>query len=240
MDLDEADRAILQALRADARLSYRELARLAGVSTPTAAAKTRRLEALGIIRGYAARVDPLALGRTLHVVEMHVQPAHAKRVAERLGAMPHVEEVLEMAGGLLHARLAIPPGTPLQEFLQGLAALEGVQSYRVHLVMTGLEGAPDVTDVPREVSVACHECKGPVRGQGIHKRWEEDGGQDHWFCCRNCTASFETRLRKRAEEAAKPSAPPKAGARGGTEKREERKPHGGPPPHPRKPPRRDA
>lgn len=207
MDLDEADRALLHALRADARLSYRELARLTGVSTPTAASKVRKLEALGVIRGYAARIDPHALGRTLHVVELHAAPAHARSLAQRIGAIPHVEEVLEMAGGLLHARLAIPPGAPLQEFLQAITALEGVQTYRIHLVMTGLQGEPDVADVPREVHVACHECKGPVHGQGIHKRWDEDGGQDHWFCCRNCTASFEARLLKRAQDARSASAP---------------------------------
>jgi DNA-binding Lrp family transcriptional regulator len=54
VDLDPVDQAILRLLREDARLSFRELARRVGVSTPTAAAKVRRLEALGIIKGYRA------------------------------------------------------------------------------------------------------------------------------------------------------------------------------------------
>jgi hypothetical protein len=54
MDLDAVDQAILRLLQEDARLSFRELARRTGVSTPTAAAKVRRLEAMGVIQGYRA------------------------------------------------------------------------------------------------------------------------------------------------------------------------------------------
>ena len=54
MDLDATDQAILRFLREDARLSFRELARRTGVSTPTVAAKVRRLESLGVIQGYRA------------------------------------------------------------------------------------------------------------------------------------------------------------------------------------------
>lgn len=54
MELDATDQAILRLLREDARLSFRELSRQVGVSTPTVAAKVRRLEALGVIQGYRA------------------------------------------------------------------------------------------------------------------------------------------------------------------------------------------
>lgn len=54
MDLDATDQAILALLREDARLSFREISRRIGVSTPTVAAKVRRLEALGVIQGYRA------------------------------------------------------------------------------------------------------------------------------------------------------------------------------------------
>lgn len=58
MQLDDVDRRLVEALRKDARLSMRELAKLVGVSTPTASARVKRLEALGIIRGYHAAIDP--------------------------------------------------------------------------------------------------------------------------------------------------------------------------------------
>lgn len=58
MQLDDVDRRIIDALRVDARLSMRELAKAVGVSTPTASARVKRLEELDIIRGYHAAIDP--------------------------------------------------------------------------------------------------------------------------------------------------------------------------------------
>ncbi len=58
MVLDELDRRLLELLLEDARRSYRELARLADTTAPTAAARVRRMEELGIILGYHVRLDP--------------------------------------------------------------------------------------------------------------------------------------------------------------------------------------
>jgi hypothetical protein len=58
--LDDLDRRILQELGKDARASNRELARRLGVSAPTVAQRIRRMEDVGLIRGY--RVE-LALPR---------------------------------------------------------------------------------------------------------------------------------------------------------------------------------
>lgn len=198
MDLDEVDRRLLQALREDARRSMRELARLAGVSTPTASAKVKTLESLGVIRGYRAVLDPRVLGRTTHVIEVETRPAAARSVAARIADREGVEEVLELAGGRLHVRLLAAGHTALQGFLDALHGMEDIQTYRVHTVLAE-RAAPPSPEGVLTVSVPCHECKGPVHGAGVRKRWEEDGGKDHWFCCRNCAATFEARLRRLAE-----------------------------------------
>lgn len=61
--LDDLDRALLAALLEDARLSYRELARRTGTTTPTASARVRRMEQIGIITGYTVRLDPQRFGQ---------------------------------------------------------------------------------------------------------------------------------------------------------------------------------
>lgn len=53
--LDELDRKILNELERDARASNRAIARRVGVSAPTVAQRIKRMEDVGLIRGY--RVD---------------------------------------------------------------------------------------------------------------------------------------------------------------------------------------
>ncbi|WP_274424278.1 Lrp/AsnC family transcriptional regulator [Chelativorans sp. YIM 93263] len=55
--LDRIDRAILETLSRDARLSTTELARRVGLSKTPVQARLRRLEEKGIIRGYSAIID---------------------------------------------------------------------------------------------------------------------------------------------------------------------------------------
>ena len=57
MDLDEIDRAILNSLLSDARASQRQLSRDVGVAQGTITNRIRRMEELGIIKGYSGRID---------------------------------------------------------------------------------------------------------------------------------------------------------------------------------------
>ncbi|MGQ0534486.1 MAG: winged helix-turn-helix transcriptional regulator [Methanobacteriota archaeon] len=56
MKLDPLDTKILLELLRDARLSFRELSRRVGSSTPTVSARVKALEEIGVIRGYHADV----------------------------------------------------------------------------------------------------------------------------------------------------------------------------------------
>ena len=60
--LDDVDLKIIGLLTANARATFSELAEQVGLSGPSTAERVRRLEERRVIRGYAARVDPEALG----------------------------------------------------------------------------------------------------------------------------------------------------------------------------------
>ncbi len=60
--LDELDRKILALLQAEGRRSFADLGREVGLSTPAVKRRVDRLEAAGVIRGYAAVVDASKLG----------------------------------------------------------------------------------------------------------------------------------------------------------------------------------
>lgn len=71
--LDAPDRQIVDALAHDARLSLKELAARAGLSSPACSERLRRLEERGVLLGYAADVSLDALGYPLQAI-MRVRP----------------------------------------------------------------------------------------------------------------------------------------------------------------------
>lgn len=69
--MDRIDLKILSELQADARLSIVELSRRVGLTKTPCAERVRRLERSGVIRGYHAELDPVAMGVS-HIVVVQV------------------------------------------------------------------------------------------------------------------------------------------------------------------------
>ncbi|HEX6016431.1 MAG TPA: AsnC family transcriptional regulator, partial [Geminicoccaceae bacterium] len=61
LKLDSIDRRILKELQVDGRISFTELAPKVGLTTSPCLERVRRLERAGVIKGYAATLDPRAL-----------------------------------------------------------------------------------------------------------------------------------------------------------------------------------
>ena len=64
MHLDQTDHAIIAALTGDARASFAEIGQVVSLSAPAVKRRVDRLLASGAITGFAARVDPSAMGWT--------------------------------------------------------------------------------------------------------------------------------------------------------------------------------
>ena len=60
--IDDIDRKILKELQTDARVSYAELGRRVGLTTPAVIERVRKLEDAGIITGYRAGIDTSKVG----------------------------------------------------------------------------------------------------------------------------------------------------------------------------------
>lgn len=97
--LDSADRAILQHLSVNSRLSVRELSGLIGLSPPSTTERLRVLEDRGAIQGYTIRIDPRAVGLPLAVhIRLRPMPGELRRVADLLDATPEIVEADRITG----------------------------------------------------------------------------------------------------------------------------------------------
>ena len=67
MQFDLTDRKIISILQKDGRITMKHLGELINMSTPSTIDRVRRLEEAGVIKGYAAVVDYIALGYDIHI-----------------------------------------------------------------------------------------------------------------------------------------------------------------------------
>jgi DNA-binding Lrp family transcriptional regulator len=111
MTIDDLDRRIVAALVADARATYAEVGAHVGLSAPAVKRRVDRLRASGAITGFAAQVDPSALGWTTEAyVELfcrgRTSPAE---IAAAVGKYPEVIDACTVTGeadALVHIRAA--------------------------------------------------------------------------------------------------------------------------------------
>lgn len=101
--LDQIDRRILRALRANARLSMVALGEQVGLSKTPVTARVRRLEEAGYIRGYRAELDAGKLGLE-HVAFVEVRLSDTREAALQafnaaIREIPEVEACHMIAGG---------------------------------------------------------------------------------------------------------------------------------------------
>ena len=67
-EIDDVDRRILKALHDDARIPNNALAELVGIAPSTCHGRVRRLQQIGVIRGFFTDVDPAAIGLPLQAM----------------------------------------------------------------------------------------------------------------------------------------------------------------------------
>lgn len=82
--LDETDQRMLEALARNARISLKELAEAAGLSSPSAAERLRRLEERGVISAFTVNIAPEAIGYPLQAI-VRIRPLPGQlHVVERI------------------------------------------------------------------------------------------------------------------------------------------------------------
>lgn len=98
---DNLDIQILNLLQSNARVSQADVARAVGLAPSAVLERLRKLEAKGVLTGYAALIDPeaIGLGQLAYVAVRTAGPLDVTdRAGELLAEIPGVLEVHHLAG----------------------------------------------------------------------------------------------------------------------------------------------
>jgi DNA-binding Lrp family transcriptional regulator len=143
LSLDETDRHILRELARDARMPNNTLAARVGIAPSTCLGRVRALRERGVIRGYHADVDPVALGRPLQaMIAVRLQfgaRGHLRVFVRGMARLPEVLNVFFLAGKddfLLH--VAAASTEDLRNFVEKLSSNADVAYTETSLIFEHL------------------------------------------------------------------------------------------------------
>lgn len=120
--LDETGWSILRELQRDARLSFPELGRRVGLSTPAVVERVRKLEDVGVITGYGARVDAAKVGLPMMAfVRITTTPQTEAGLRDLMAELPELVECHRVTGNeSFLLKLVVTSITHLEQVLNQL------------------------------------------------------------------------------------------------------------------------
>ena len=141
--LEPLDQSIVQELAADGRRSFTDLAERVGLSVSAVHQRVRRLEQRGVIRGYAARLDAVAVGLPLSALISLTpnDPAAPDDYPQRIQHIKEIESCYSVAGDesyILLVRVASPLG--LEDLLRRIREAAKVSTRTTVVLSTPFEG----------------------------------------------------------------------------------------------------
>lgn len=153
MDLDATDRDLLAALLEDARISQRGLAKRVGVAQGTITNRLRRLEEMGVIKGYTVLLDAESIGWTMTVITgLIIQKGSMIDVQQQIAADPRVFAVYDVTGDYDSMVLARVRGRKdLDDLTKTVFTLQGVQRSFTQVVLNTVK--EDGRVVPAEEQI---------------------------------------------------------------------------------------
>lgn len=100
--LDTTDTRLLAALQKNAHLTAQQLGEMLNLSPSQAGRRRQRLESVGYIQGYSARLDPLRLGLTVQgFIQVQLEthgPEQSKGFARLVQTRPEITSAWTMTG----------------------------------------------------------------------------------------------------------------------------------------------
>ena len=135
--ITELDKKILNSLNRNARKSFREVAKEAGASTTAIYNNVKKLEQIGVLKGYVPLVDEEILGfRLIALIALRIDQSKLMEVQEKISKYPEVRAIYDITGDWDSILVCyFKDRKDLDTFLKNQLALPHVERVITHIVL---------------------------------------------------------------------------------------------------------
>ncbi len=189
-ELDDVDARILGILVEDGRRSYREIARRAGVTTPTVQARVKRMMDEGLISKISPIFDPTKFqqGMVFHLY-LTVNPSKIESVTSELAKRQEVRGIYLTTGeNNLTLRVVVDSVDQLQRLTENLDRNFGIKQNSSQMIVKIFKDDQTVLVRPgMGVNLKCETCDKTITGRPFTLKV---AGRERFFCCQTCLGKF--------------------------------------------------
>jgi len=194
MNLDETDLGLLELLLEDGRMSFNDLAKRLGISTPTVSARLRNLEELGVIQGFHVKLGHDKIDQLTVLSTLEPLAGKEEELTKDLVENEMVREVYSLDTGALQLKATLPGGADIRVLLDFLNNKALVKSYRWNVILKTHKELPRayITAATR-LNQPCDFCKSPIQGTPVKYKLDTKA---RYFCCPICQREYVKRREK--------------------------------------------
>ena len=148
--IDDKDRRIVEILTANSKESFAEISKKVFLSPSSVRERIKKLEDIGIIKGYSLEVDKALLGYTLEVfILLKVFTGKLHYAISELQSSSEIQEAHRITGPQnFHLRVALRDQLHLQKFIDWLITFGEPTT---HLILSDLRAAKSIAGKARPV-----------------------------------------------------------------------------------------
>jgi len=146
--LDRMDKEILRNVILRGREGIRALARELGKSPSTVSERLKRLERIGVIRGYTAIIDYSAIGYEVNAITLiQVEGEKIEEIEEMLAKQPNVRGVFDITGEYdIALIISFKSVRDLDKFIKNLIRNPYVKRSMTSLIFRVIKDTPHVEE----------------------------------------------------------------------------------------------
>jgi DNA-binding Lrp family transcriptional regulator len=195
MDLDSIDIKILEILQKNGRASFREIANMLGITTPTVSKKVETFQKLGLLKGFSAILDAEKLDEITILLHIKCKPADTKKLLKQLSKTKTVRELYAIDGSRIYAKVTITDR--LNDFLTGLGEITEIIDYEYHTITETVKEKPRaILTSNLKLTVPCYYCKKLIKEEPVKIKMD---GRSHYLCCNTCVERYKEKYKKLKE-----------------------------------------
>lgn len=191
--LDKIDIALIKALLEDGRRSYRQLAKISNVSTPTAEARIKRMMNSGLIRGIRPVFDLEKVEQGVSaIIYLKVETSKIKEFSAHISSLDNVRNLFLTTGEWnMIVRVACSSNSELQSIIDTISGNGATLINSQVITRTVKDEQGFVLSQHTNVHLSCDFCGGDVKGTPFTLKVGEG---ERFFCCKTCLNSYREKF----------------------------------------------